>query len=66
MPTSVHPIIRLLQETLESEGMIPAINTPTVNQFLAEEAAGIRIKVVPKVAVVFAGAGKAHVPNYTN
>jgi hypothetical protein len=47
MPMSYHPHIRALQEAMETEGLIPKLDSAGVTQLKAEETAGRRPKTVP-------------------
>jgi hypothetical protein len=51
MPMSYHPHIRALQEAMETEGLIPKLDSPGVTVIKAQESSGQRPKVVPVAQV---------------
>jgi hypothetical protein len=55
MPFHIHPVLRFLEETREAEGIQNALDSPAVTIIKAQEAAGIRGKIVPKVTLIVRG-----------
>ena len=47
MPIHFAPVLRTLEQALESNGLIYTLNSDGVDDILAAEAAGTRTKVVP-------------------
>lgn len=54
MPSTIQPVIRSIQEVMETKGMHQTRDTVGVTQIKAQEAAG-RVKQVPKTKIAYLG-----------
>lgn len=55
MPWHVQPVIRSIQEVMETKGMQKTLDTRGVTIIKSQESGGTRIKQVPKTKIAYLG-----------